>query len=221
MIKSNTFCFKFKSSKTYKALTALFFLVLVQQANAQIVEHNRFSNDYKWKVTLQTNFLDTNLSSDKPVNTENWSMLPYPSKITVERNLLENLSFEAGFAMNKIEKDKKVGGRTTNDELNTFAIDGAFKYSIGGLLKIPYVEPYLGVGMGYSEINSEGFATFNFGGGLNFWLVDTGLFRNYVYTREHIANRIGLTVEAYAKKNIDKTEMGNQGQFSAGLFFVF
>lgn len=220
MNRLSKFNFNLNKQNSLSLAILAIFMAFSFQSNAQIAKHKRFANDYKWKVNLQTNFMDTNFDKDKPINTENWSMLPYPSKISIERKVIDYLSVEVGFSMNKIEKEKNFGGLITKDELNAFSIDGTFKYSIGGLFQIPIVDPYIGVGMGYSDINSEDFVTFNYGGGINIWLADTGLFGDYVYTRDRVVNRLGLTVEAYGKKNLDKG-LGSNLQLAAGVFFVF
>ncbi len=220
MNRLSKFNFNLNKRNSLSLAILAIFMAFSFQSNAQIAKHKRFANDYKWKVNLQTNFMDTNFDKDKPINTENWSMLPYPSKISIERKVIDYLSVEVGFSMNKIEKEKNFGGLITKDELNAFSIDGTFKYSIGGLFQIPIVDPYIGVGMGYSDINSEDFVTFNYGGGINIWLADTGLFGDYVYTRDRVVNRLGLTVEAYGKKNLDKGP-GSNLQLAAGVFFVF
>lgn len=220
MKKLSKFNFKSNKRNSFSLAIVAIFMAFSFQSNAQVAEHKRFANDYNWKVNVQTNFMDTNFDKENPINTENWSMLPYPSKISIERKVINHLALEVGFSMNKIEKDKNVGGHITNEELNTLSVDGTFKYSIGGLFQIPIVDPYIGVGMGYSEINSEDYFTFNYGGGVNIWLADTGLFGDYVYTRDRLVNRLGLTLEAYGKKNLDKGP-GSYLQLGAGVFFVF
>lgn len=220
MKKLSKFNFKSNKRNSFSLAIVAIFMAFSFQSNAQVAKHKRFANDYNWKVNVQTNFMDTNFDKENPINTENWSMLPYPSKISIERKVINHLALEVGFSMNKIEKDKNVGGHITNEELNTLSVDGTFKYSIGGLFQIPIVDPYIGVGMGYSEINSEDYFTFNYGGGVNIWLADTGLFGDYVYTRDRLVNRLGLTLEAYGKKNLDKGP-GSYLQLGAGVFFVF
>lgn len=220
MKKLSKFNFKSNKRSSFNLAIVAVFMAFSFQSNAQIAKHKRFANDYNWKVNVQTNFMDTNFDKENPINTENWSMLPYPSKISIERKIINHLALEVGFSMNKIEKDKNVGGYITNEELNALSVDGTFKYSIGGLLQIPIVDPYIGIGMGYSEINSEDYFTFNYGGGINIWLADTGLFGDYVYTRDRLVNRLGLTLEAYGKKNLDNGP-GSYLQLGAGVFFVF
>lgn len=220
MKKLSKFNFKSNKRSSFSLAIVAVFMAFSFQSNAQIAKHKRFANDYNWKVNVQTNFMDTNFDKENPINTENWSMLPYPSKISIERKIINHLALEVGFSMNKIEKDKNVGGYITNEELNALSVDGTFKYSIGGLLQIPIVDPYIGIGMGYSEINSEDYFTFNYGGGINIWLADTGLFGDYVYTRDRLVNRLGLTLEAYGKKNLDNGP-GSYLQLGAGVFFVF
>lgn len=220
MKKLSKFNFKSNKRNSFSLAIVAIFMAFSFQSNAQVAKHKRFANDYNWKVNVQTNFMDTNFDKENPINTENWSMLPYPSKISIERKVINHLALEVGFSMNKIEKDKNVGGHITNEELNTLSVDGTFKYSIGSLFQIPIVDPYIGVGMGYSEINSEDYFTFNYGGGVNIWLADTGLFGDYVYTRDRLVNRLGLTLEAYGKKNLDKGP-GSYLQLGAGVFFVF
>lgn len=220
MKKLSKFNFKSNKRNSFSLAIVAIFMAFSFQSNAQVAKHKRFANDYNWKVNVQTNFMDTNFDKENPINTENWSMLPYPSKISIERKVINHLALEVGFSMNKIEKDKNVGGHITNEELNTLSVDGTFKYSIGGLFQIPIVDPYIGVGMGYSEINSEDYFTFNYGGGVNIWLADTGLFGDYVYTRDRLVNRLGLTLEAYGKKNLDKGP-GSYLQLGAGVFFIF
>ncbi len=219
MKKFNSFCFNSINRLTVKACLAVLFLLGSTQVDAQIIKEKRFVQDHKWKVSLQATFMDTNFDTDKPINTENWSTA-FPSKIAVERELINNLSFEASYSMNKIKKGNNVNGLIANDDLDVFSIDGMFKYSLGGLFNIPIVDPYLGAGMGYMELDSESKTTLNIGGGVNIWIADTRLFKDYVYTRDRIINRFGLNIEAIGKKNV-ATGPGSNLQLSAGIFYVF
>lgn len=220
MKKLSKFNYNLKNSNYLKLTLITLCLIFGFQANAQVVNYKRFANDYPWKISLQANSIDANFNKSKPINTESWNTVPYPSKATIERQLVNYLSFELAFSMNRLKKGQKISGLVTNDNLDILAIDGTFKYSIGKLLNIPIIDPYVGVGMGYSEINSENFSTYNLGGGINIWLADTGLFGDYVYTRDRVVDRLGLTLEAYGKKTINK-DIGDNVQFSAGVFFVF
>ncbi len=218
-------CFKttYMKQKTFSTLkltfAALIFISGIT-SQAQTTKEKRFINDYKWKVSLQMNIMDFGFDKDDPTNTENWNMLSFPSRVAIETNLVNHLSAELAVAMNKIEEGHMVNGKIANKDLDVIAVDANLKYSLGGLFNIPIVDPYIATGAGYLQLDGTSNATFNYGGGINFWLADLAFLRDYRFMRDRRISRFGLNVEVMGKKNLNDGP-GSNMQVAAGVFYMF
>ncbi|MCP1997229.1 porin family protein [Flavobacterium sp. HSC-61S13] len=221
-------CFKSICSKqkTFSKLKLTFAALVFSfsiTSQAQTFKEKRFVNDYKWKVSMQMNIMDFGFDKDDATNTENWNMLAFPSRVAIETNIVNHLSAELAVAMNKIEKGKAVTSAHdlfANDDLNVLAIDGTLKYSIGGLLNIPIVDPYIAVGAGFLQLDGTNNAMFNYGGGINFWFADIATLRDYRYMRDSRLSRFGINLEILGKKNLNDGP-GSNMQAAAGVFYMF
>ncbi|SHG85567.1 OmpA family protein [Winogradskyella jejuensis] len=107
---------------------------------------------------------------------DHWNVLPFLSRIAVSRYLDDGFTFTAAGSLNIINKfgDVKdaLGNESTNtvDNLTYFAIDGTVSYSFMDLIKSNSLDPYLGVGGGYTWLDEVGAGTLNGNLGLKYWI---------------------------------------------------
>ncbi|GAA3776265.1 OmpA family protein [Corallibacter vietnamensis] len=132
---------------------------------------------------------------------DHWNILPSLSSLTVSRYLDSGFSIGATASINKIEK---FGDDTfTYKDVSYYGLDGTVKYSFAGLLNSTCIDPYLGVGGGYTWVDEIGAGTLNGTIGINFWFTENiGLsfqsaykhaFEDYLST--HFQHTAGLTVK--------------------------
>src|SRR5690606_13298311 len=105
----------------------------------------------------------------------------------------------AAGTINQIEKI----GDSSVDDLSYYGIDGTIKYSFGNLLNSKVVEPYLGVGGGYTWVDDIGAGTLNGTAGLTFWFSENiGLTAQTSYKHafedylaKHFQHTVGLAIK--------------------------
>ncbi len=113
---------------------------------------------------------------------EHWNISPSLSYLSVGRNLKDNVSFKLSGAYNQIEK----WGSINVAKLNYFNLSGSVNYSLSDGLNLGKIDPFFGVGMGYSWIevgdynvnpsdpnaDYSSFLTTNGAFGISYWATD-------------------------------------------------
>ena len=149
-------------------------------------------NDYTTKGGLFEKYLNVG---------DHWNMVPTISAIKVGRYVGNGFTFVAVGTVNKIEK---VGDYSV-DDLAYIGVDGEIKYSFRELLNDCWFAPYLGVGGGYTWIESIGFGTANALAGVDFW----------------VAKRLALTFQSTYKHAFEDNYGATHFQHTAGVKFEF
>jgi outer membrane protein OmpA-like peptidoglycan-associated protein len=157
-----------------KNLSRLFFVLLLALSfNANAQDENN-----PWKISIGVNAVDLYpVGEDAPrgdfldefFNLEDhWNILPSLSTVSVSRYLSEGFSVSATGSLNQISKfgDSKV------DNLSYYALDGTVTYSFMKLIKSNSIDPYLGIGGGYTWVDEIGAGTLNGALGINYWFSD-------------------------------------------------
>lgn len=203
-------------------LTAVFSLSHLSYGQYKYKEYNqheRYRGNYSWKVNAQMSMIDTNYSLKDPTafNELNAASLP---KISIEYYTPSNFSLKLGVVNNAIKEGQMVNGQTAINKFDVLSVDASVLYSLGALINIPVVDPYIETGFGYMSFNGDSRGTYNLGGGVNIWLSDTGLFSTGQFNRDLLINRFGLNLSALGKKNLGEGP-GSNFEISAGVFFVF
>lgn len=109
---------------------------------------------------------------------DHWNILPAPTVLSIGRYLGDGFSFTAIGSLNTIDRIgsnvDSQGFETVNrvDDLTYFGVDGIISYSFSELLKWNKVEPYLGVGGGYTWVDEIGAGTLNGSAGIKYWFND-------------------------------------------------
>lgn len=204
------------------ALTAFIFGSSLNTDAQVIHKEERFLSDYRWKLGLSMNSVNVNFDKSDPLKTSDFTTMVIPSKVTLGYEFVDNLSVEAAFSFNKLKPGSFTNGVPLYSHKDIYTFSGSLLYSLGGLFNIPVVDPYLKGGIGYLSFGERNYTTGDFGGGINFWIADFGFMQDYRYPAEAWYKRLGINIEAMAKKNItNSTALGSHVQFSAGVFYMF
>ena len=189
-----------------KNLSRLFFvavlLVSFSTTNAQ-------DKNNPWAITIGSNAVDAYpVGEDAPQGDyfneyfnfgDHWNIMPSLSSIAVSRYLSDGFTFTAIGSINRIDKfgDAKV------DDLSYYGIDGRISYSFMNTIKSNTIDPYLGLGGGYSWLDDVGAGTLNGSLGVRFWINEKlGVDFNSAYKHsfedylpKHFQHTLGLTIK--------------------------
>ena len=176
-----------------------------------------FSNTYAqdednpWAISFGVNAVDFYpTGEDAPLGgyfdeyfnaSDHWNILPSLSSVTAARYINSGFSVGATASINKI--DKFGDDRSRYNEVTYFGLDGIVKYSFSDILNSKCIDPYLGVGGGYTWVDDIGAGTLNGTFGINFWITENiGItaqssykhaFEDYLDT--HFQHTAGVTVK--------------------------
>ncbi|MBO3096917.1 OmpA family protein [Gelidibacter pelagius] len=131
---------------------------------------------------------------------DHYNVLPSLSSISVSRYLSDGFSLTAAGTINEISKI----GDASADDLSYYALDGTVKYSFANLINSKVIEPYLGVGGGYTWVDDIGAGTVNGTLGFNLWF----------------SENIGVTVQS-AYKHAFEDYLATHFQHTVGLALKF
>jgi outer membrane protein OmpA-like peptidoglycan-associated protein len=128
---------------------------------------------------------------------DHYNILPVLSKVGFSKYLGDNFSLGVAGSINKIED---FGEASVND-LMYIGLDGMIKYNLGDALGTGALDPFLGVGGGYTWIDDEGAGTANGMAGINYWFNDNlGITYSATYKHafvddlnEHFQHALGLS----------------------------
>ncbi|WP_191858512.1 OmpA family protein [Hanstruepera ponticola] len=132
---------------------------------------------------------------------DHYNILPSLSSVSAARYINSGFSVGATASINKI--DKFGDDRNRFDEVTYFGLDGIVKYSFADLIGSTCIDPYLGVGGGYTWVDNIGAGTLNGTFGINFWMTEhigftvqssyKHAFEDYLDT--HFQHTAGVTVK--------------------------
>lgn len=188
-----------------KAIRLLFAMTLLLSfSNVTAQDENN-----PWAISLGVNAVDYYAESQEGLDNFNeffnfgdhYNILPSISSITVSRYLENSFILGVTGSINKI--DKFGDDHSTYNDASYYALDGVVKYSFANLINSNVIDPYLGLGGGYTWLDDIGSGTANGTAGVNFWLSDNiGLtlqtvfkhnFEDYAY--QHWQHTAGITIK--------------------------
>ncbi|MEZ4976426.1 MAG: OmpA family protein [Flavobacteriaceae bacterium] len=132
---------------------------------------------------------------------DHWNILPSLSSITVSRYIDSGFSLGVTGSINKISKFGDDHSRYS--DASYYGVDGTIKYGFANLIGSKVIDPYLGVGGGYTWVDEIGAGTLNGTLGINFWFTENigfTLQSSYKhafedYLSSHFQHYAGLTVK--------------------------
>lgn len=187
---------------------------------------------YKWKFGIGINIVDDKGTRFKGLFNvrENWNAVPYPSRLSIERQVTREYSYGVTATMNRYKIGKNISGIHIVDEQSYYAIDAEFKYFFNtGLNEYSWLDPYIMLGIGNSWIDGKGRTTFNGGFGLNIWFereADKIASRNLTfsgkkptksYKKKWLRAHVGLNFQTIGKVCVNFIYFDNQIQHSFGV----
>lgn len=147
-----------------------------------------------------------------------WNAVPYPSRISIGKYFKNGLGLEAIASYNKYKVGKIVDGLPllTNDK-NYYSVDSRLSYDLNKIIgETGWFDPYIGVGLGFTDANSISRGTFNGVLGFRTWFsyrlgldVNTsGKWRMNKNATNHLQHVIGVVYRFNIEK--DLTEEGKE-----------
>jgi OmpA-OmpF porin, OOP family len=186
-----------------RLMFALLLVIGYSNANAQ-------DNNNPWQFSLGFNAVDFFPTGENaPLGgyfneyfnaKDHYNMVSSFSTFSVSKYMGDNFSLGVTASINNI----KNYGDSTIDDISYYGVDGIIKYSLSSLLNWNRLEPYLGIGGGYTWIDNLGAGTLNGSLGLNYWFT------------EHI----GLTVQSSYKHSFEDY-LSTHFQHSVGVSIKF
>jgi outer membrane protein OmpA-like peptidoglycan-associated protein len=182
-----------------RLLCAMLVVLVMSNANAQ-------DKNNPWQITIGVNAVDFYpVGEDAPRGeyfdeffnlTDHYNILPSLSTISVSKNLSDKFSFGVAGSLNKIDK----WGDASVPDLSYYGLDGTIKYNF---IEGTTLDPYIGVGGGYTWVDEIGAGTLNGTVGVNVWFSENiGLtyqatykhaFEDYLDT--HFQHTLGLSIK--------------------------
>ena len=160
---------------------------------------NTYSQDENnpWQFSFGINAVDLNADEFFAVD-ENWNVSSGLSMFTLSKYLGDNMSLGLSGSVNSISKFTD-GDEFINDATN-FAGDLMLKYSLSNVLSLEKMEPFVGIGLGKTWMDSSSWMTSNASLGMNYWFSDVW----------------GLTAQVDYKLNMSENGRGNTEMLDKG-----
>lgn len=139
--------------------------------------------------------------------TDEWNLVPYPSRVSIGRYFKSGLGLEAIGTYNQYKEGKNVDGEILTENINYYGIDGRITYDLNKIIgETGWFDPYVGIGAGYTDANNRGRGTYNAIVGFRTWFSD----------------RWGLDLNATGKWAMSESEgVSNHLQYAAGAVYQF
>ena len=160
---------------------------------------NTYSQDENnpWQFSFGINAVDLNADEFFAID-ESWNVSSGLSMFTLSKYLGDNMSLGLSGSVNSISKFTD-GDEFINDATN-FAGDLMLKYSLSEVLILEKMEPFVGIGIGKTWMDSSSWMTSNASLGLNYWFSDVW----------------GLTAQVDYKLNMSENGRGNTVMLDEG-----
>ena len=184
-----------------------------------------------WQLTIGVNAVDVfPVGEDAPQGDyfqefynakDNWNILPSVSLISLQKYIEDGFSVGISGSINRLDKWGKTqdGTPISVSNLMYYAVDGNVKYSLSELLKTKKIEPFVGVGAGYTWIEEGPFNTFSSTNSSKD-LVGSGTFNGTVGLAYWFSDNVGITAQSTYKHSF-KNYLTKHFQHSVGVSFKF
>lgn len=104
---------------------------------------------------------------------DQWNMVPYPSRLSLGRYFRSGLGLEAIATYNRYKEGFIIDGAVNPEDKSYYALDARLSYDLNKLVgETAWFDPYVGIGLGYTEANDLGRGTYNAVIGFRTWFSD-------------------------------------------------
>ena len=166
---------------------------------------NTYSQDENnpWQFSFGVSAVDLDVDSQSEFADffavdENWNVSSGLSMFTLSKYLGNNLSVGLSGSVNSISNF--ADGYEFVNDVSYFAGDLMLKYSLSEALNFQTIEPYVGIGLGNTWMDSQSWLTTNASLGMNYWFSDVW----------------GVTAQADYKMNMSENGSGNTAMLDEG-----
>ncbi len=204
--------------KTMKTIYVLALVLCVNvsigQENLQLTSRDSLVES-SWIFGLGYNFVDDsgdvfdNLFDFK----DQWNAVAFPSRISIGRYFKSGLGIEAIGTYNKYKVGKIIDKAVNLTESDYFGVDARLSYDLNKLIgQTAWFDPYVGVGVGYTDANNQGRGTYNAVVGFRTWINDnwgldfssSGKWRMGDKGTNHIQHAAGVVYQFGIEKGLSK-----------------
>ena len=154
--------------------------------------------NYPWQFSFGINAVDLDADTSTSFNEffdidENWNVSSGLSMFTLSKYLGDNFSLGLSGSVNSISKFAE--DREFLNDASYFSADLMLKYSLAEALNCENMEPFVGVGLGNTWMDSSSWMTSNASLGMNYWFSQIwGLTAQVDYKLNMSENGRGSTV---------------------------
>ena len=158
------------------ALCLLFTLgqIYSQEEDLKLTSKDSIVNS-SWMVGLGYNIVDDSGDAFNDFTTikDQWNAVAFPSRISVGRYFKSGLGLEVIGTYNKYKKGFVIDGLINPDDISYFGIDSRLSYDLNKIIgETAWFDPYVGVGLGYTDANNNPRGTYNAVVGFRTWFSD-------------------------------------------------
>ena len=102
-----------------------------------------------------------------------WNFVPYPSRVSIGRYFKSGLGVEAIGTYNKYKEGNIIDGEVIQNDIDYFGLDARLTYDLNKIVgETGWFDPYVGIGLGYTDANNLGRGTYNAVVGFRTWFSD-------------------------------------------------
>ncbi|WP_237705626.1 porin family protein [Croceivirga radicis] len=162
-------------SSPFLILFGLFTISITAQEELPVLTAKDSMVVSSWVFGLGVNAVDDAGSefSDLTNFSDNWNMVPHPSRISIGKYFKNGLGLELVGSYNKYQEGKVIDGLVNTEEKDYYAGDIRINYDLNKILgETGWFDPYVGVGAGYTQANEQGRGTYNANVGFRTWFSD-------------------------------------------------
>ncbi|WP_350288818.1 OmpA family protein [uncultured Croceitalea sp.] len=137
---------------------------------------------------------------------DNWNIVPFPSRLSIGKYFNNGLGLELIGSYNKYMVGKTVDNQVNQTDIDYYAVDARVSYDLNKILgETGFFDPYVGIGVGYTDANNTGRGTYNATVGFRTWFSD----------------KFGLDFNSTGKWAMSTENASNHIQHAAGLVYRF
>ena len=133
-------------------------------------------SENKWQFSFGINAVDLNADTQTKIPEffdvqDNWNVSKSPiSMISLSKYCGNNISFSMSGSFNTISKYVPTASANNGNPTNEFlALDAMLKYDLSDIFTVGKLEPFVGIGPGYTWFEDQKYLTGNLSLGANYW----------------------------------------------------
>ncbi len=168
-----------------------------------------------WMFSVGWNFIDDSGDAFNDFTTirDQWNGVVFPSRLSLGRYWKSGLGLEMIGTYNKYKEGNTIDGITITEDIPYWGIDTRLSYDLNKIIgQTGFLDPYVGVGLGYSDANNVGRGTYNAIIGFRTWFSDhwgldfssSGKWSFGNEASNHIQHAVGVVYQFNIEKELSK-----------------